>query len=296
MVGAPTVSQRLKPFEYVAPLTIEEALSALDHDPGTTRLLAGGTDLLALMKLGFESPERIVSLRRIPSLNEIRPNGSELRIGALASIHSVLTSSVVAARCTALHEATTDFATPQIRHMATIGGNVCRSSPSADTVPPLLALDADLRLEGPDGTRTVALEDFFTGAGSNVLDREILTEIRLHLPERRTGSAYAKFTRTTSDCAKVSCAVAITVAGNRCDDVRIVLGAVAERPTRAKLAEQILREGTLSEASLDAAARKVVEEISPITDVRSTASCRSQVSMVLTRRMIALAIERAEQR
>jgi carbon-monoxide dehydrogenase medium subunit len=293
MVGAPTVSRRLKPFEYVAPLTIQDALSALDHDPETTRLLAGGTDLLTLMKLGLESPERIVSLRRIPSLNEIRPDGSELRIGALTSIHSVLTSSAIAAHCLALHEATTDFATPQIRHMATIGGNVCRSSPSADTVPPLLALDAELRLEGPQGTRTVALEEFFTGAGSNVLDREILSEIRLRLPERRVGSAYTKFTRTTSDCAKVSCAVAITVTGNRCEDVRIVLGAVAERPTRAKLAEQILREGRLDEASIDAAARKVAEEISPITDVRSTASCRSQVSMVLTRRMIALAIERA---
>ena len=157
-------------------------------------------------------------------LKDIGANGSELRIGALSTIQSLLQSPLIAERCPALRDSTIDFATPQIRRMATVGGNICWSSPSADTVPPLLAFDAELELVGAQGVRRLALEDFFTGAGSNRLDREVLTRIRVPLPEGRVGSAYQKLARTSSDIAQIGCAVRICVTGDRCEGFVDALG------------------------------------------------------------------------
>jgi carbon-monoxide dehydrogenase medium subunit len=287
------MSRRMRPFTHVAPRAIEEVIPLLREDPDETRLLAGGTDLIGAMRLGAERPDRLVSLKGISGLDSIREDGGVLRIGALARISTILASSVVEQRCRALHESTLDFATPQIRSMATIGGNICRSSPGADTVPPLLAYGAELSLIGRDGERTVPLADFFTGPGQNVLDREVLTEIRLRLPEGPTGSAFAKLARNSGDLAKVNCAVAVSISDGHCEDVRIALGAVADRPIRARATEEVLRGQKITGDALDATARKVREEISPITDVRATASWRSHVSLVLTRRILELAIQRA---
>ena len=272
--------------------SVEEAVAALQEYGGAS-LLAGGTDLLALMKLGVEEPDCVVNLKEIAGLDTIREEDGALRIGALARIRSILDSSVVKQKCRALHESTLDFGTPPIRNMATIGGNICRSSPSADTVPSLMAYDAEVRLVGRGGERTVPLVDFFTGPGENVLDREVLTEIRLPLPRGSTGSAFAKLNRTSSDLAKVNGAVVIGLRDGRCHQVRIALGAVADRPIRARAAEQMLRETELDERRIDAAVEKVAEDIAPISDVRSTARHRSRVTGVLVGRLIRLAAERA---
>jgi carbon-monoxide dehydrogenase medium subunit len=245
------------------------------------------------MKLGVEEPDCVVNLKEIAGLDTIREEDGALWIGALARIRSILDSSVVEQKCRALHESTLDFGTPPIRNMATIGGNICRSSPSADTVPSLMAYDAEVRLVGRGGERTVPLVDFFTGPGENVLDREVLTEIRLPLPRGSTGSAFAKLNRTSSDLAKVNGAVVIGLCDGRCHQVRIALGAVADRPIRARAAEQMLRGMELDERRIDAAVEKVAEDIAPISDVRSTARHRSRVTGVLVGRLIRLAAERA---
>jgi carbon-monoxide dehydrogenase medium subunit len=273
---------------------VEEAIAAL-HEHDRASLLAGGTDLLALMKLGVEEPDCLVNLKEISGLDTIREEDGVLRIGALTRISRILGSSLIKNGYRALHESTLDFGTPPIRNMATIGGNICRSSPSADTVPPLVAYDAELRLVGRDGERAVSLVEFFTGPGKNVLDREVLTEIRLRLPDCPTGSAFAKLNRTSSDLAKVNCAVVTRIRDGRCDEVRIVLGAVADRPIRAKAAEQMLRGMELDDRRIDAAVEKVAEEIAPISDVRSTARHRSRVAGVLVGRLVRLAAERARQ-
>jgi carbon-monoxide dehydrogenase medium subunit len=292
MPAQPTVSRRLRSFGHLSASSVEEAVAAL-HEHGGASLLAGGTDLLALMKLGVEEPDCVVNLKEITGLDTIREEDGVLRIGALARIRSILGSSVVEQKCRALHESTLDFGTPPIRNMATIGGNICRSSPSADTVPPLMAYEAEVSLVGGDGERAVPLVDFFTGPGQNVLDREVLTEIRLRLPEGSTGSAFAKLNRTSSDLAKVNGAVVIGLSDGRCAEARIALGAVADRPIRARAAEQMLRGVELDERRIDAAVEKVAEEIAPISDVRSTARHRSRVTGVLVGRLIRLAAERA---
>jgi len=294
MSTTPSVSRRLGCFGHVSPSSVEEAIAAL-YEHGGASLLAGGTDLLALMKLRVAEPDCLVNLKGISGLDGIREEDGMLRIGALTRISTILASSVVEQRCRALHESTLDFATPPIRNMATVGGNICRSSPSADTVPPLMAYDAELRLVGRNGERAVPLVDFFTGPGQNVLDREVLTEIRLPLREEATGSAFAKLTRTSSDLAKVNGAVVIRIRDGRCDEVRIALGAVADRPIRARAAEQMLRGMELDDRRIDAAVAKVVEDIAPISDVRSTARHRSRVTGVVVGRLVRLAAERASQ-
>jgi carbon-monoxide dehydrogenase medium subunit len=128
-----------------------------------------------------------------------------------------------------------------------------------------------------------------------VLDREVVTELRLPLPEAPTGSAFAKLNRTSSDLAKVNCAVSICLRDGRCDEVRIALGAVADRPIRAKAAEQVLRGMELDDRRIEAAVEKVTEDITPISDVRSTARHRSRVAGVLVGRLVRLAAERARQ-
>ena len=286
------ITKRIKGFKYLSPTTVEEAVSILKVHDGGVKVLAGGTDLLSLMKLRTLTPECIVSIKKIDGLDYIREEGKELRIGALTKITAILANDLIKKKWFSLHEAVAVFATPQIRNMATIGGNICRSSPSADTVPSLMTFGAELKLIGVEGERKVLLEDFFTGAGQNVLDHEILTEIVLPVPTGQYGTAFVKLTRSSTDLAKVNCAVKITVSSGICDDIRVVLGAVADRAVRVKKVEQAIKGKKITDAVIEEAAEKVIEDIAPITDARSTAGYRAHVSQVLVKRTIKQAVER----
>ena len=294
MSPSSVMTKRLKEFRYFEATTIAEAVAILKDHGRKATILAGGTDLLPTMKMRTITPECIVNIGKIANLNYIRQEGKELRIGSLTTIATVLESRLIKEKCFSLHEAAVAFATPQVRNMATIGGNICRSSPSSDLVPPLMSFGAELKLVGTEGERKVFLEEFFTGAGENILDREILTEIIVPLPEGKFGTAFAKLTRTTTDLAKLNCAVQVTVSGSRCVDVKIVLGAVADRPLRAKEVEVCMKDQKTVDEIIEEAARRVVETIAPITDVRSTAEYRAQVSQVLVKRLVKQAISRAK--
>jgi len=282
----PVITKRLKEFQYFSPATVVEAVSILKDYDGRVKVLAGGTDLLSLMKLRAVTPECIVNLKEIGGLDYIRKESKELRIGALTTIATILTSDLIKQHCFSLYEAATVFATPQIRNMATIGGNICRSSPSADMVPPLMSFGTELKLVGTEGERKVLLEDFFTGAGENVLDQEILSEIVVPIPTGQYGTAFTKLTRTTTDLAKINCAVLVAVSGSRCIDIKVVLGAVADRPLRVREVEFCIKDRETTDEVIEAAAQRVTECIAPITDVRSTAEYRAQVSQVLVKRTI----------
>jgi len=293
-MNAPEViTRRLKPFTYFAPATMEETFSILrDHD-GKAVLFAGGTDLVSMMKLRKTTPEALVSLKGIPGLDTIRKDGACLRIGPLTTIASIRASDLIRKEFPALHETTKGFATPQIRNMATIGGNICRSSPCANTPPPLMTLGAEVRLVGHKGERFVKLEDFFTGAGENVLDREVLAEIVVPLPKNSCGTAFMELTRNSSDVSKVTCAVSISIRDGKCQEAKIVLGSVADRIVRAKKAEEVLIDVEINDQLIEEASENTVSDIAPITDARSEAEYRKEVSKVLVKRTIRLAAERA---
>jgi aerobic carbon-monoxide dehydrogenase medium subunit len=290
---SPLATKKLKEYEYFAPTTLQEAASLLGQYDGQAVLLAGGTDVLPMMKFRALTPKWIINLKRIPNLDYIREEAGELRIGALTTISDLMASDLIKRRCLALYEASAVFSSLQIRNMATIGGNICRGSPSADTVPPLMSFDADLKLMGTNGERKVPLADFFKGARKNALDKEILTEVVIPLRKGKWGTAFAKLTRNSTDLAKLNCAVSIALRGRRCEDIRIVLGAVADRTVRAQRAENAARGREIEDGLVEEVARIVGEDITPITDARSTASYRKKASQVVVRRLIKEAVARS---
>lgn len=287
-----TMTRRLKRFEYCAPSTIEEAAEVVAERGKGAKVLAGGTDLISMMKLGLVTPKTIVSLNRIEGLDYVREENGALRIGALTTIAQILASDLIRKEFASIYETSLGFATPQVRNMATIGGNICRSSPCANTPPPLMTLGADVVLVGTRGERVISLEDFFVGSGENALSGEILKEIIVPLPEERSGTAFAQLTRNSSDLAKINCAVKITVDNDTCEDIRIVLGSVADRPVRVTKAEQTIRGEKIRDKVIEAAVERVTEDIAPISDARSDADYRMRVSKVLVARTVRQAIER----
>ncbi len=285
-----TVTCRLRPFRYFAPTTVEEAVAALEEEEGRAILFAGGTDLVPMMKLGAVTPQTIVSLSAIPGLRYIREESDGAHIGPLTTISELRGSALLRQRWPAFFEAVRHFAASQVRNMATLGGNIGRRSPCANTPPPLIALSAVLTLVGPNGPRAIALEKYFDRP--DVAKGEMIIDIAIPHPPARSSSAFLELTRNTGDLAKVNCAVSITVDSGICTDVRIVLGSVANRPVRAFQVEQALIGGPLEDAIVNEAAGRVVHEIAPITDARSRAEYRRQVSPVLVARTVRRAAER----
>lgn len=256
----------LKEFDYLAPQTVAEAVSLLETYKDEAELIAGGTDLLVMMRKGALAPKYIVDIKPISSLDYVKWDEKEgLTIGALTKVSTIVNSDVIKEKCFSLYEAAESFGTTQIRNMATIGGNICRSAPDADLVPPLLVFDAELKLMGPRGERTVLLENFITGAGENILNNEILTQIKISVQKRPHGTAYKKLGRLSEDLAIVNCAVGIIVTDNKCEDVRIALGAVAPTAVRAKKVEQSLKGREINSKVIEDATKRVTEDIAPRT-------------------------------
>ncbi len=287
------MTRTLKEFGYFDPQKIDDAISILEELDKKVAILAGGTDLLNEMKLRQIMPEFVLNIKNIKELGYIRQNRG-LAIGALTTITAIRESDAIKKEYTSLYDAAEWFGTPPIRNMATVGGNVCRSSPSSDMVVPLMALDATLKLVGPKGERAVPIEEFALAPGENILEREILTEIIVPQQEEPFGTAFIKLKRSSADLAKVSCAVRIVMKDDKCKDIRIVLGAVAERIFRARKAEEIIKGGKVTNPTIEESAKAASQEAQPITDVRSTAEYRKQMIEVLVRRLIHLSVERAK--
>lgn len=285
------ITKTIKEFRYFSPKTVSEAVSILAKDAEAV-VLAGGTDVVPMMKQRELAPESVVNIKNIPKLAYIREDREGLKIGALTTISMLVESDIIKQKYLALYEAAAGFGTWEVRNIATIGGNICQSLPSGDTFPPLLAFGAEVKLVGPKGERRVPIEKFCTGPGTNVLDRELLVEVILPKQNGKYGSAYDKKKRSSVDLAKASCAVNIAVRDGKCEDIKVAMGALADKLVRARTVEEALKGKALSDEVIEAAAQKVTNDISPRTSVRSTAWYRTEVSKVLVRRMIKLAAER----
>ncbi|MDP7643156.1 MAG: xanthine dehydrogenase family protein subunit M [Anaerolineales bacterium] len=287
----------LQPFDYLEPKSLDEANAALGEYGSKAALLAGGTDLLVMMKSRIVNPKVVVNLKRIPGLGGIAAENGNIRLGTLTSFLTITNSTLIRARLPALAEAAGWLGSVQTRYQATVGGNQCRAAPSADSPPALIVLGAQVHLVGLEGARTVPLDEFFTGPGQTILaPGEILTEIRVPTPTSASGAAYLRHSvRPLMDLAIVNVAAAVVLdeEGRSFTDVRIALGAVAPTPMRAQKAEAALRGQAVDEHLLDQAAELAAGEAQPISDVRSSAEYRRAMVRLLTRRALDRALARA---
>jgi carbon-monoxide dehydrogenase medium subunit len=283
-------------FEYFEPATLAEAVALLGRCDGRASVLAGGTDLLVEIKEHVRRPDYVVNIKRIPGMDALSYDAKVgLRFGALVTSRAIEISPVVQEKYPGLLQAVRELGSIQVRNRATVVGNICRASPSADTLPPLIADGASARIFGPAGDRKVALEDFFTGPGRTVLERdELVTEITIPPPPPRTGKIYIKHGRRKAmELATVGVAVSLTLEDDACREARIALGAVAPTPIRARQAEALLRDRAISERLIETAAQAAMAEVLPISNVRASAEYRRQMVGVLTKRALTHAIATA---
>jgi carbon-monoxide dehydrogenase medium subunit len=285
----------MKKFDYVKPKTLAEASAFMIEHDGEARLYAGGTDVLILMRNGFITPQYIVDIKETPGLRDISfDEMAGLTIGAAATLNAVATSPIIKEKFGLLAEAAETIGSYQVRNRATIGGNICNASPSADTVPALLVLGAMAWVFGGGEEKAVPLDTFLTGPGETGLGHgDILTSIQIPLPPAGSAYRYLKLGRVrAADLALVGVAVlGFPQAGNPSGyGFRIALGAVAPTPIRAPKAEAVLAESVDDEA-IEQAALAAKRTARPISDVRASAEYRSAMVRALTRRGIKEVLE-----
>lgn len=279
-----------RPTEYFKATSVEEAVKLLARYDGEGSAIAGGTDLLVEKNPQVEALIDITDL----GLNYIKFDGQRLTIGATTTFADIEASPVLyKSPYNALAQAARQMGTPQIRNVATIGGNVCSAVPSADSAPALLVLGATLNIAGPAGERVIDISDFFLDVRKNALDRsELVTEIQLPAFPVRTEAVFMKQGRVgAGDLAIVNTAVRLTMsAAGVCQEVRIALGAVAPTPLRVKEAEAMLQEEEPQDELLRRVAERATEEIKPISDVRSSAEYRMTLSRILVEQALKEAV------
>ena len=280
-------------FDFIAPARVSEVLNLLERYGAKAKIMAGGTDLLVLLKMERIVPEVVINVMKITELDYIKEEKG-LRIGATTKLSRIRDYCAKEKKYAALHDAISVLGKPQVWNMGTMAGNLCNASPAADTAPPLLVYKGRVKLLGKSGERTLGLEEFFKGVNRTALaEAELLVEIQTENLSEHMGSAFIKMARVGADISKVTCAVAVERDGNRCTVCRIALGAVAPVPLRAKGAEGLIQGTEVDEGVLEKASRRVAREVSPIDDVRSTAEYRRDAAKILFRDVFTKAWRRA---
>jgi carbon-monoxide dehydrogenase medium subunit len=266
-------------FDYEVAGSVDEAVELLGSRD-EAKLLAGGHSLLPLMRLRFSRPSLLVDIGRLSDLSYVRDDGDAVAIGALTRHHDVAGDSTLRDGCPIVAHTAGQIGDPQVRHRGTIGGSLAHGDPASDLPAVILALDAELVARGPDGERTIAAADFFTGYFATALGpQDVLTEIRV--PKvGGAGWAYEKFVRRAQDWATVGVAVV-----RRNGSTSVALTNMAQVPLRASGVEEALASG----ADAEAASERAAEGTNPSSDTFGSAEYRKHLAGVLVRR----ALERA---
>ncbi len=279
----------LRPFEYVESATLDEAVAAIQGAGDDARVIAGGTALVPLMKHAVLRPSRLVGIMRIPGLGDIAPAASGgLAIGGVATHWAVSHAPLVRARSPLLAEACARVASPTVRSMGTLGGNLCYGESASDPSPALLALRATVRLHGPGGARALPITEFFTGFYDTALrPAEVLAGIDVPLLPAQARWRYLKWTpRAQEDKALVGLAAVLGLDGRRCRVARLAVGGVGASPVVLTRAEQALEGQELVEATIARAADAAADEVDPMDDLQGSADYRRDMLRVWVRRIV----------
>jgi carbon-monoxide dehydrogenase medium subunit len=283
-------------FGYVAARSVAEALELMAKHGEDGKLLAGGHSLIPAMKLRLQSPHTLIDLGTVPGLRGVKVDANQLVIGALTVHADVAASDLVRRHVPGLSDAASVIGDMQVRNCGTIGGSVAHADPAADLPVILTALNASFIAQSPSGTRTIAVDDFFTDFYTTALNaNEILTEIRVPIPASGTGTAYAKLPHPASGYVVVSAGAMITrQASGTCASARIAIGGLSNGPIRAIPTEMELQGKPLTSQVIAAAAAKAAEETDPVEDSYAGAEYKRHVATVYARKAIEAAVERTK--
>jgi xanthine dehydrogenase FAD-binding subunit len=288
----------LKDFAYAAPTSLAEAAELLARSGGKARLLAGGSDILVQLREGLRDADLVIDVKKIPELMELSFSPAKgLRLGASVPCYRIYENADIARAYPALADAAKIIGGWQIQSRASVGGNLCNSSPAADTIPALIAHDVTCVIASGKGSREIKVEDFCTGPGKNVLQPgELLVTLVFPSPSPHSSSAYERFIpRNEMDIAVVGAGswIRFAVDGRTIEAARIGLGAVAATPKFATEASSWLKGKPATEDIFDRAGELATQVASPITDMRGTAEYRMHLACVLVKRTLLRATQRA---
>ena len=288
----------MEAIDFATPKTIDEAVKLMASKGDRARMMAGGTDIIVQLRGGRRSLDLVVDAKGIPELNELSyspQNG--LTIGAAVPCYKIYQDEQIASVYPGLIDAASLIGGIQIQGRASLGGNLCNSAPSADAIPPIIAMGGVAHIVGPNGSRDVPTEDFCTGPGQNVLQPgEILMSIHLPPPQAHSGANYLRFIpRNEMDIAVagVGTSVVLDASGQNFVSARIALASVAPTPVFAKDSGDSLAGKPVSEATIQEASEKAIADAKPISDMRGTIRQRNHLVGVLTRRTLNNAVARA---
>jgi carbon-monoxide dehydrogenase medium subunit len=282
-------------FDYHAPSTLAEAVALLARYGDQAKVLSGGQSLLPLMKLRLGQPGHLVDIGGIPGLEYVEEKDGFLRIGGRTREAALERSDLIRSRYPILADVSAVIADPLVRNLATVGGNLAHGDPANDHPAAMIALGARVVATGPKGSREIAVEGFFTGLFSTVLEPdEILTEIRVPIPPPRSGGAYRKLERKVGDFATAAAAVQLTLAASgEVERVGIGLTNAGPTPVKATEAERYLVGKKPDEVTVLEAARLAAKAAQPTADRRGAVEYKREMARVLTARAFHTAHERA---
>ena len=282
------------PFEYEAPTTVGQAIKLIAKLGDRGRVLAGGHSLIPIMKLRLAQPEVLVDIGRIGALRYVRSQRAPLAIGALATHAQVASDEGIRARCGVLAETAAHIGDAQVRNRGTIGGALAHADPAADYPATILALDAEIVAQGPNGRRTIPATEFFTGLLSTALaPDELLVEVRVPALPKGSGGAYMKLPNKASHYAVVGAAAVVRLQGGTIASIAVGITGAGAQPARAADVERELTGRAPTEDAIARASEAAAEGIDVLSDVHGSADYRAAMARVYTRRAIQEAVRRA---
>ena len=281
-------------FEYLRPKTIPEAIAMLQQHGDAAKILSGGQSLIPMMKLRLARPSILIDINRISGLSHVKEEDGYLKIGGLTREAELEASPLVRSKYPILADTTHVIADPQVRNLATVGGNLAHGDPANDHPATMIALGARVVANGPKGERVIPIEKFFLSLFTTALEPdEILTEIRVPIPPARSAGAYLKLERKVGDFATAAVAVQMTVdEQGACQRVGIGLTNVGATPVKAQKAEEFLRGKKLEDDAISQAAQLAADEAEPSADLRGPVEYKKGLVKELAKRALQLTRER----
>lgn len=284
----------LRPFEYVAPSNLKEAIGFLEAHREGSKILAGGHSLIPMLKFHLFNVNYVVDINRLNELEYIRGLGDRLVIGALTRYAAIEEDEAIRSRFPALSDAVGHIGDPLVRNLGTVGGNLCHCDPANDLPAVMLALDASFTAAGPSGERVIPSREFFVNTFQTSLEEfEILTQIQLPYPKFRCGSAYAKLERRVGDFPTVAVAAQVQVDDLQfCQGVGLGLTAVAPKALKPRTAEDALLGRKIGEKEIQNAAALAAGEAQPTSDLRGSVQYKKEMVRIFTIRALRSALAR----